>query len=251
MLSILLSMGLLAGIVMVMDNPQQLVNQLWQFNSFLLVVVGTFAATILQFPTRDCLKFFGWIWAAFRPKRVQFLADIHAFHTIAVTYQRDGVVGLTAILETVKSPFLSKALNAVVDGATVAQVTDLCQQTTRSIKKRHELAIFFFEQMGKYAPSFGLLGTVIGLIQLLAALDSPSELGQGMALALITTFYGILLANGVFSPIAGRLYVLDQHEERHNDMITMGIREMMAGVSPLLIQEKMLATVHNRPTVVA
>ena len=100
--------------------------------------------------------------------------------------------------------------------------------------------------MAKYAPGFGLLGTVIGLIQLLSSLNSPDELGHGMALALVTTFYGIMLSNLIFQPIAGRLYVLDRDEERHNTMLMIGILGVSDGLPSLLIKEKMLMVVHNQ-----
>ena len=105
--------------------------------------------------------------------------------------------------------------------------------------------------MAKYAPGFGLLGTVVGLIQLLSSLTTPNQLGQGMALALVTTFYGILLANIVFQPIAGRLVVLDQEEARHNEMMLLGILGLVQGMPPLLIKEKMEILVHNQQVVLA
>jgi Flagellar motor component len=133
-----------------------------------------------------------------------------------------------------------------MDQCQTDELKEICQETISAIEKRHQTAIFFFEQMGKYAPGFGLLGTVVGLIQLLSTLDSPDQLGQGMALALVTTFYGILLANLLFQPIAGRLYALSHYEQRHNEMLMIGILELANGSSALLIKEKMMMVVNNQ-----
>ena len=137
----------------------------------------------------------------------------------------------------------------MIDGADASLVRTSGEATIRAIQQRHELAIFFFEQMAKYAPGFGLLGTVVGLIQLLSSLTTPDQFGQGMALALVTTFYGILLANVLFQPMAGRLVVLDQEELRKNEMVLIGVLGMVDREPALLIKEKMEMVIHNQPVV--
>lgn len=228
-----------------------LFSQLWQVESFVLVFLGTMAATVLQFPLQQCRLVLRWVWVAFKPRRQVFLNDVSWLVDVAAKTNQHGVDALIQAVETSKNPFIKKMLGLVVDGASESMVQRTGEQTIQAIKDRHEVGIFFFEQMAKYAPGFGLLGTVVGLIQLLSSLTTPNQLGQGMALALVTTFYGILLANLVFQPIAGRLVVLDQEEARHNEMMLLGILGLVQGMHPLLIKEKMEILVHNQQVVLA
>ena len=106
-------------------------------------------------------------------------------------------------------------------------------------KRRHTQGISFFQTMANYAPSFGLLGTVIGLIKLLSNLDSPELFGQGMALAMVTTFYGLFFSNFIFGPIAGRLQTLSDEEHLQKEMITIGLLCISKNESSFLIKEKL------------
>ena len=107
------------------------------------------------------------------------------------------------------------------------------------MKKRHSQGIRFFEQMAKYAPGFGLLGTLIGLIMMLAQLDDPATLGPSMSVALVTTFYGVLLSNLVFLPLAGRLQISSTEEVLQKEMFLEGVICISKEESGYLIREKM------------
>jgi len=225
-------------------------SQLWQLHSFALVFLGTAAATVLQFPMRQCRQVVRWVVVAFTSSP-SIQQELHGLLELANQHQLDGVDALIIAQKGIKNSFLKKLLGLVIDGADVSLVKTSGEATIRAIQQRHELAIFFFEQMAKYAPGFGLLGTVVGLIQLLSSLTTPDQLGQGMALALVTTFYGILLANVLFQPMAGRLVVLDQEELRKNEMILIGVLGMVDQEPTLLIKEKMEMVIHNQPVVLA
>jgi len=246
MTNILIALILLIIAFFQFDGAINLVDQLWQFESFILVFLGTLTATILQFPMRQ-LKMVGvWTLVAFKPRKINFKKDIDLICDVSNHYQTQGSDSLVGVIESNKNQFLTKALVLIMDGASVEVVEQSCKDTMAAIKKRHEVGVFFFEQMAKYAPGFGLLGTVVGLIKLLSSLTSPSVLGQGMALALVTTFYGIFLSNLIFQPIAGRLFVLDKEEAQHNSMIMTGIVGMAQGLPALIIKEKMMMQVNNK-----
>ena len=108
------------------------------------------------------------------------------------------------------------------------------------INNRHQKGIHFFEQLAKYAPSFGLLGTVIGLIKLLAELENPEAVGPGMSVALVTTFYGIVLANLIFLPLAGRLKNYSYEEQIKNEMLLVGVISIAKGELSFVTKEKMM-----------
>ena len=112
-------------------------------------------------------------------------------------------------------------------------------ENIENIKKRHLQSFSFFESLANYAPAFGLLGTVIGLIKLLANLQSPEQLGQGMAIAMVTTFYGLALANLLFLPISGRLRLLSFQEILQKEMLLVGVVSISNNESSYVVKEKM------------
>jgi chemotaxis protein MotA len=228
------------------SNTATLGANLWQLKSFSLVFLGTLMATVLQFPWYQWRHLIRWVWVAFRPRSHSFKKDIKTLILMSDDYKLSGVQVIPSYIKKNTCPFLANALTLLMDGASGEVIKERCEATIQAIQYRHESGIFFFEQMAKYAPGFGLLGTVIGLIQLLSAIHSPNELGAGMALALVTTFYGILLANVVFQPIAGRLMVLDRDETRHNTILMIGVMGIADHEPSLVINEKMMLMLHNQ-----
>jgi chemotaxis protein MotA len=246
MINILIALLLVYFAYLQLSDSVDLLTQLWQLDSFVLVLFGTLTATVLQFPLRQCYRMFHWVYVAFKPRPYRLKRDIEYICQLSDDYKQSGKMILNKELETNTNHFLTKTLSLIIDGVEPEIIKQSCLDTIVAIKNRHSSAIFFFEQMAKYAPGFGLLGTVVGLIQLLSSLNTPSELGRGMALALVTTFYGIMLSNLVFQPIAGRLYVLDRDEEQHNQMLMIGLMGIVEGLPSLLIKEQMLMVVNNR-----
>ena len=246
MINILVALILLMTAIIQFEGSGQLLDQLWQFESFILVFLGTLTATVLQFPLRQLMMVGVWVLVAFKPRGLNFNQDIELVCDVSNQFQLQGANSLATIIESNKNQFLTKALVLLMDGASAQVVEQSCKDTIKAINKRHETGVFFFEQMAKYAPGFGLLGTVVGLIKLLSSLTSPAALGQGMALALVTTFYGIFLSNLIFQPIAGRLFVLDKEEAQHNSMIMTGVVGMAQGLPAFIIKEKMMMQVNNK-----
>ena len=108
------------------------------------------------------------------------------------------------------------------------------------MEKRHAVSAGFFDQMAKYAPGYGLIGTLIGLILLMATLSDPSSLGPSMAIALVTTFYGSFLANVIFTPLSGRLKSSSKQEMLDKELVLIGIKAVSRGESSIIIKETML-----------
>ncbi|MEK9728057.1 MAG: MotA/TolQ/ExbB proton channel family protein, partial [Candidatus Margulisiibacteriota bacterium] len=182
----------------------------------------------------------------FRPCKYHFKKDIEFVCEISDLYHQSNYDGLYFCLNSNKNHILIKSLGLVMDGVSVKQYKRLILDAIEMIKMRHKIAIFFFDQLAKFSPGIGLVGTVIGLIQVLISMDKNVSLVNGMSVALITTLYGVILSNLIFQPMAGRLLVLDQSEERYNLMLLMGFISLLEGCSSLEIKERMMMVVNSQ-----
>ena len=154
--------------------------------------------------------------------------------------RREGRMSLHAIVPSLSDNFLQSALQLLIDKVKPEDIERIMKDNLSYMQDRHNMGIRFFEQMAKYAPGFGLLGTLIGLILLLAQLDNPKSVGPIMSTALITTFYGVLLSNLMFLPVAGRLRISSNEEIMEKEMVLEGILSIARGESSYIIKEKML-----------
>ena len=142
-------------------------------------------------------------------------------------------------IKKIKSLFLKLSLQLMVDNDSVENLEKLMVQNITYIQKKDMVGIKIFSTFGKFAPAFGLLGTVIGLVKLLSQLNDPSAVGPGMSLALITTFYGIVLSNMVFLPLAGRLELYSDDQALHSEMLMVGVLAIARKENSFVVKEKM------------
>jgi chemotaxis protein MotA len=159
----------------------------------------------------------------------------------AAINRRDGALALEQEIRNVDDPFFVKGLQMVVDGQDGESIRDILELETQYLLERHVTGKTILEFMGAAAPAFGMIGTLIGLVQMLSNLSDPSGIGQGMATALITTFYGAFAANLVFIPLAGKLGIYSKAEAMAMEMIIEGICAIAQGENPTAIREKMQA----------
>ena len=155
--------------------------------------------------------------------------------------RRDGLISLQRMIEKNKErdPFLIKAITLVVDGVDPLHVSEIMQTELDSLAERHRLGAEIFTTMGNFAPAMGLVGTLIGLVQMLKQMNSPGTIGPAMAVALITTFYGVILANLVFLPIAGKLKTKSSQELLLKQLIINGILSIQSGDNPRVLEQKL------------
>ena len=159
----------------------------------------------------------------------------------AAISRRDGALALEEQIRRVDNPFLVKGLQMLVDGQEEETIRGLMELEIDNLQERHANGKKILEFMGAAAPAFGMIGTLIGLVQMLQNLSSPDQIGAGMAVALITTFYGSLLANLVFIPLAGKLGMYSKAESLAMEMIVEGICTISRGENPTVVREKMQA----------
>ena len=168
-------------------------------------------------------------------------STINAIIGFAEQARREGILALENSLETVKDPFLKKGIQLAVDGTERAVIESVLEIEKDSIETRHKDNIAFFENLGAMGPAFGMLGTLIGLVLMLQNMSDPSAIGPAMAIALITTFYGSILANMIAWPIATKLKIRHSEEMIEKTVMLEGILAVQAGENPRIVQWKLTA----------
>lgn len=210
--------------------------------SLMIVLGGTIAATLINFNLNQVVGSVKVASKAFvqsehdNPKDV--IDNIVRF---AEKARREGLLALEAESEGLEDEFMKKGVELIVDGTDAELVREILETELSFLEDRHRTGAALFDTMGALAPAFGMIGTLIGLILMLGNLDDPSAIGPGMATALITTFYGSMLANLFFIPIAGKLKLRSADEVLNKQLAIEGILSIQAGENPRIVAEKMKA----------
>ncbi len=207
--------------------------------ALLIVVGGTLGATMVQSPPQVFLRAMRMTSWVFRPPPVPLepaMKDLLHWCRVA---RRDGLLGLEALVESVRNPYARKALQLLIDGNEPAVIRETLQIDSAVREQRDLLAAKVFDGMGGYAPTLGILGAVIGLIHVMNNLSDPSMLGQGIGVAFVATVYGVGLANLVFLPIGTKLRALVREETRLEEMIAIGISAIADGENPRVVESRL------------
>src|SRR3569833_2117214 len=171
--------------------------------------------------------------------------DFHAVErdiaTWSATARREGLLSLDHFIATARTPFLSKGLRLVVDGADAQKVRDILDRDISAYETRQRLAVKVWEAAGGYAPTVGILGAVLGLIHVMETLGDPGKLGGGIAVAFVATIYGVGLANLVFLPIASKLKAIIAEEVRRREMLSDLFCGSAAGENARVLEERLAA----------
>ena len=157
--------------------------------------------------------------------------------------RREGILALESHASEAEDEFLEKSVQLAIDGTAPELIKDILTTELAFMEDRHAMGQSILVAMGTYAPAFGMIGTLIGLVQMLATLDDPSKIGEGMAVALLTTLYGALLANMVFLPGAGKLKVRTSNELLAKELVIEGILSIQSGDNPRVVEQKLKAFV--------
>lgn len=153
--------------------------------------------------------------------------------------RRDGLLALEEAGNKAEDEFLKKGIMLIVDGTDPELVRNIMETELTFLEERHAEGRGLYDAMGSYAPAFGMIGTLIGLINMLQQLDDPSSVGPQMAVALITTFYGSVMANAIFIPIAAKLKIKSKQEILMKELVVEGLLSIQAGENPRIIEEKL------------
>ncbi|NLG33584.1 MAG: motility protein A [Syntrophomonadaceae bacterium] len=209
------------------------------FSSFLVTIGGSFSALLVNYRWKQIAGVFKTLKKTITTQAISKEEIAAVFVELARKTRREGLLGLEDDLERMNDRFYKKALQLVIDALDPANIKQILEADMEATMARHEIGQGVFRTWAILCPAFGMIGTLIGLIQMLSKLDDPSALGPSMALALITTFYGALLANLVFIPIAGKLELLSEDEMLTKQLILVGVLELQAGTNPRILEEKL------------
>lgn len=207
--------------------------------SLLVVVGGTACATMINYPLKDVINSIKVMKNAFFAKSLTYGEIISNFVNYANKARKEGILALESTLPEIEDTFLKKGLQLTIDGLEPTAITEIMETEITFIQDRHRLGADTFQAMGTFAPAFGMIGTLIGLVQMLQNMSDPSSIGPSMAVALITTFYGAVMANVLFLPIAGKLRTRSKEETLLKDMILHGIISLSRGDNPRIIEQKL------------
>lgn len=213
----------------------------WNIPSVLITLGGTIAATLVNFPFSDLRSMLGVTRVAFTEKLDDPTEVINDLIMYADRARREGLLALDDLLSSVEDDFLRRGLQLVVDAADPELIQEILETDIAQLETRHRAGRKVFESMATYSPAFGMIGTLIGLIQMLREINDPSKVGPAMAVALITTFYGATLAYLVFIPLAGKLAVRSQKEIVLREIMLEGILSIQAGDNPRIVEERLQA----------
>lgn len=212
-----------------------------EIRSLMIVVGGTMGAAMINYPLPDILKVTKVVKNAFFMKHFTSQELIGRFVSLAGTARREGILALETALNEVNDDFMKKGLQLSVDGLEPLSIKDILDTEILNIQDRHKLGAEIFTTLGTFAPALGMIGTLIGLVQMLQTMEDPSSIGPAMAVALLTTFYGSLIANILCLPIAGKLRNRSSEEVMVKELMTEGIMSIAKGDNPRLLEQKLNA----------
>lgn len=238
--------GLLLGVGLVLSSIMMGEGGIMPFvniPSLMITVGGSIAAALINFPLGACLGVFGVVAKCFTQKLPTPPQVIEQFKEFSVVARRDGLLALESKVEEIKDDFMARGLGLVIGGATKEEVQTVLETEISYIDERHKLGKQIIDNIGAAAPAFGMVGTLIGLVQMLRTLDDPSKIGGGMATALLTTLYGALIANLFCIPLAGKLGARNKEELMIRELMLAGLLALAEGQTPRGLEGRLVAFV--------
>ena len=226
-------------------NFANLINFI-DYPSVAITIGGTFAVLMISFPVESFIKIPKHLKIVFMPEKYDPMSYISSLTEFAKEARIKGLLSIESKLASVKDDFLKRSLMLVVDSIDAEKVHQILDDELNYIEERHVSDIEFYQKGGAYAPAFGMIGTLIGLVNMLQQMSDPDSIGPAMAVALLTTLYGSMLANIFFIPIANKLKIRHDEEMVCKLIVADGVRAIQAGENPRFIEEKLLLLVESK-----
>ena len=209
--------------------------------SMMITVGGTLGITLINYPLKDILGVMGVVKNAFLHKKHDHQSLIKKIIDMSSLARKEGLLALQNTVKTLEDAFIQTGVQALVDGLEPEAIRGILSTNIEYLEDRHTHGADIFSTMGTFAPAMGLIGTLIGLVQMLQNLNDPSKIGPGMAVALLTTFYGAVMANMIFLPISGKLKKRSAEEVQYLEIILEGVISISGGLNPRIIEQKLHA----------
>ena len=239
LLGLIICVGMMLYGIIAQAGIENLVREYWNFPSAIITFGGAFAATLTSHSLSDYisgLKSFALIFKAPAINTAEMIRKIIDLSNVA---RKEGLLSLEEAAADMDDAFLKKGILLMVDGTDPELVRAIMETELVSIEGRHKTCIGFWDTLGAMGPAWGMIGTLIGLVDMLYHMDNVATLGPAMAVALITTFYGSVLANAICTPVSNKLKTDNAAEMMLKEVMIEGLLSIQAGENPRVIEEKL------------
>lgn len=231
--------GIVVGVVMLLYGMmgETSLMAFVDVKSFVIVIAGSFAALLVSFSLNEIKAIGQYMSVVLMDTNRDRIAFIETIINLSKKARKEGMLSLEAEIENMDDPFLKQGIKLIVDGAEEDALVSILESEMENYEERMKQGVKFFKQWGAYAPAFGMIGTLIGLIQLLGNMEDINKLVAGMAVALITTLYGAVAANLIMLPLADKISL---NTNKTMDFISLqykAIKCIRSGYTPKMIQE--------------
>ncbi|MFQ5589947.1 MAG: motility protein A [Phycisphaerae bacterium] len=216
------------------------------YGSMAIVLGGSLCATMVSFPIRNIMGVAKVVKNCFFAKTRdphELIADMVKFAEVA---RRDGILALENVTNEIKDPFLVSGIQMAVDGQDPDLIENVMLNDLETVEARHSDGKALFDNIGRFAPAFGMIGTLIGLVIMLQNMNDPAKIGPAMAIALLTTMYGAVLANLVALPMADKLGLRSREELMLKMIVIKGVMAIQSGDNPRIVEQKLKTFLPNR-----
>ena len=223
------------------------IGQLLQITAAFIVLGGTTGAIVLSFPVDTLKNAISMLKDVYFPPKTDFKALITEIGGFATKARKEGIIALEKEADNATDPLLTIGLGAVADGTDPTLVREIMENQVNQLEAKVANAAKVYESFGGYSPTLGIIGAVMGLIQVMQNLSDPSKLGAGIAVAFVATIYGLFVANLVMIPLGTRIKFIYQNVILYKNMIIEGVLSIQAGESPVLIERKLSSFLLDTP----
>ncbi len=211
--------------------------------SMTIVIGGTIGTALVNFPFGDVFSAFKVARHAFFHKASSPVDTIGKLITYAGKARKEGILSLQSVMNEIEDEFFLKGLQMAVDGQEPEALKDMLDKEIEYVMERHDKGASIFMTFAAISPAMGMIGTLIGLVQMLQNMSDPSSIGPAMAVALLTTFYGAVIANIVATPLANKLKLRSASEVLNKTLVTEGMKSILEGENPRLMEQRLHAFV--------
>lgn len=236
LLGLIVAFGALAAAVLLEGGS---LRALVSTPALVIVFGGTLGATLTSVPLKDFLRLPSLLKLTFFPHDFDHADTAREIVRLAGIARRSGLLQLESEVANLRDPFLAKGLSLVIDGTDSDMIRGTMETEITTMEARHKTGAKVFTIMGGLAPTLGVIGTVMGLVNMLANVDEPSSMGPAIATAFLATLYGVASANLLFLPLGAKLAARSGEESHQREILLEGLMAVQAGLSPLVVEERL------------
>ena len=239
LLGLVICFGLIIFGIVTGDQGFAALKNFLNFQSVLITIGGTFCATLASFKMSDFINGLKGFSIALKQRTYEQMEIIKKIIELSNVARKEGLLALEEAAEDLDDAFMKKGILLIVDGTEPDLVRAILETEITCVEQRHKKVASFWDTLSAMGPAWGMIGTLIGLVNMLQNMSDASSLGPNMAVALITTFYGSMLANWIATPIANKLRAINAEEITLKEVLVEGLLSIQAGENPRVIEEKL------------